>query len=214
MWKLKIKLKHDCIIGNRCEKFKVIDTGISFNVHKKNGKVYSPQIHTVYGDQESIKSFLKDLRKDKRVQNLEIEGNSFFCVEIRSEKVPSLFRTEKIVFVKPVFVDKEGFETWEIASWERDNLSDFVKNIERFNEVQILEFKPVKLTDVYYPKLAPELSPNQKIALNLAFEHGYYNYPRKTNLQKLAKLMKISPPTFFEHLRKAEKKIMPDFVKK
>ena len=75
MWKLKIKLKHDCIIGNRCEKFKVIDTGISFNVHKKNGKVYSPQIHTVYGDQESIKSFLKDLRKDKRVQNLEIEGN-------------------------------------------------------------------------------------------------------------------------------------------
>jgi predicted DNA binding protein len=211
MWITKIKLKHDCIIGNRCKKFDVIDTGISFNIYQENNKTYSPQIHTVHGDQKNIKNFLNDLKKDNRIKNLEIEGNSFFCLEVRKTHVPSTFKTDKLIFVKPVFVDREGYETWEIASWSKINLTDFIKNLKKdFDDINVLKIKQSKLTDIYYPHLMPNLTPNQKRAIELAFEKGYYNFPKKTNMKELAKKMNISTPTFCEHLSKAEKKIMPN----
>ncbi len=213
MWIAKIKLKHDCIIGTRCIKFNVMDTGISFNIYQEKGITYSPQIHTVHGDEESIKKFLKDLKKDKRVKALEIEGNSFFCIEVRKEKVPSTFKTEKLIFVKPVFVDNKGYETWEIASWRKDILREFISNVkEEIKDTEILKIQQTKLTDVYYPHLMPKLTPNQKRAIELAFENGFYDFPKRINMEKLAEIMKVSTPTFCEHIKKAEKKLMPDII--
>jgi len=213
MWVAKFKLKHDCIIGNRCEEFKVMDTGISFNIYKEKGKIYSPQIHTVHGEEKTIKKFLRDLKKDKRVTNLEIQGSSFFCVEVRKEKVPSTFKTEKIIFVKPVFVDEEGYETWEVASWNKFFLTKFMNSIEKeVKHIKILKLQQTKLTDVYYPHLMPRLTFNQKRAIELAFKKGYYNFPKKTNMQELAEEAGVSAPTFCEHLKKAEKKLMPNAI--
>ena len=213
MWIAKIRIKHDCIIGDKCERLNVTDTGISFNIYQEKGITYSPQIHTVHGDEEDIRKFLRELKKDKRVTNLEIEGNSFFCIEARKEKVPSTFKTEKLIFVKPVFVDKKGYETWEMASWNRDNLIEFINHIKKdIKNVEILKIQKTKLTDVYYPHLMPKLTPSQKRAIGLAFENGFYDFPKRINMEKLAAVMKVSTPTFCEHIKKAEKKLMPDII--
>lgn len=214
MWFTKIRIKHDCIIGSRCEKFNVVDTGICFNIYQEKGITHSPQINTLHGDEANIKKFLMDLKNDKRITNLEIEGNSFFCIEVRKEKIPATFKTEKLIFVKPIFVDKEGYETWEIASWNKYNLIDFINNLKKdIKNVKILKIQQTKLTDVYYPHLMPKLTPNQKRAIELAFENGYYDFPKKTDMKRLAETMKISTPTFCEHLKKAEKKLMPDIIR-
>jgi predicted DNA binding protein len=52
----------------------------------------------------------------------------------------------------------------------------------------------------------------QKQAMNLAIKNGYYNYPRKTNLDNLAKIAKVSKQTFQENLRKAENKLIPSLI--
>ena len=51
----------------------------------------------------------------------------------------------------------------------------------------------------------------QKQAIELAIKNGYYNVPRKTSVEKLAKLSKLSFSTFQVHLRKAEEKLIPYF---
>jgi len=38
---------------------------------------------------------------------------------------------------------------------------------------------------------------------------GYYNFPRKIDLEKLANLSKVKRQTFQENLRRAEKKLVP-----
>ncbi|MDD5254007.1 MAG: helix-turn-helix domain-containing protein [Candidatus Nanoarchaeia archaeon] len=213
MWTTKIKLKHDCIIGTRCKKFGVIDAGISFNIFQEKGVTYSPQIHTVYGEPAAINNFIKDIKKDKRIENFEIAGDSFFCLEVRKEHVPSTFKTDKLIFVKPVFVDREGYETWEVASWNKFNLTEFIKNLKKdFEDVKVLNIQQTKLTDVYYPHLMPDLTPSQKRAIGLAIENGYYDFPKKTNMKKLARIVGVSAPTFCEHLSKAEKKIIPNVL--
>ena len=59
----------------------------------------------------------------------------------------------------------------------------------------------------------PFLSKNQRKALELAFANGYYDYPRKIELKDLAKQMNLSLSTYREHLRRAEKKVMPDLIR-
>lgn len=214
MWITKIKIKHDCVIGNRCEKFGVITTGTPFNVFHEKETTYSPQIQILHGDETNVKDFIKDLKKDKRIKNLEVENNTIFFIEVRKDKIPSTFYNPKIFYVKPVFVDKDGCEFWEIASWKKKILIDFIKNIEKnIGKVEMIKIEQAKLTDVYYSHLMPKLTNNQKKAVELAFEKGYYEWPKKTDFGELSKLMNVSVPTFREHLKRAEQKLMPNLTK-
>ncbi len=214
MWVTRIKIKHDCIIGNRCEKFKVTTTGTPFNVFRERGITYSPQIHTLHGDKKNIKLFIKDLKKDKRVKSLEIGGDTIFLVEVRKEKIPATFYHPKLIYVRPVFVDTNGYEYWEVASWQKLILIKFIEHLEKnIKNVEVLKIQQTKLTDIYFSRLMPKLTEHQKRAIELAFEYGFYMWPKKTNLGKLAKLMKVSVPTFREHLKRAEEKLMPDLIR-
>ena len=214
MWVSKLKIKHDCTIGNRCEKFKCVSYSMPLgNWHDKNYE-YTTERHTIEGNENNVKEFLKDLKKDKRVVNVEISKNTFFFIGKRKkEKIPSSYWNSKIFFIKPVFVDKDGYEYWEIASWKREVITNFIKCLEREKglTLDIQKIKEVKLDDIHFPHVMPKLSPKQKRAFELAVEHGYYKFPRKIGLKKLAKIMKVSVSTFQEHLRKAEEKIIPSF---
>lgn len=214
MWITKLKIKHDCIIGNRCEKFKVTTTGTPFNVFREKGITYSPQIQTLHGEEKNIKDFIKDLKKDKRIRNLEVEGNTIFLLEIRKEKIPATFYHPKLIYVKPVFVDTNGFEYWEVASWKKEILSEFIAHLDKeIKNVEILKMQQTKLIDIYFSRLMPNLTGHQKRAVELAFEKGFYEWPKKTDLGKLAKLMQVSVPTYREHLKRAEEKLMPDLMR-
>src|SRR4030042_7106287 len=181
MWITRIKIKHDCIIGNRCEKFNVTTTGTAFNVYIEKGTTYSPQMQIIHGGEKNIKEFIKDLKKDKRVRDLEVEDNVIFYIEVRKEKIPSTFYNPKLIYVKPVFVDNKGFEFWEVASWNRKILTDFIEHIEKnIGKVEILKLEQTKLTNIYFSRLMPKLTEHQKRAVELALEKGYYEWPKKT----------------------------------
>jgi predicted DNA binding protein len=214
MWITGVKIKHECVIGNRCKQFAVTTTGTPFNVFVEKGVTYSPQVQTLHGDEKNIKEFIKDLKKDKRIKNLEVEGNTIFFTEARKEKIPASFHHIKLLFVKPVFVDKEGYEYWEVASWKKSILTDFILGMKKdISNVEVLKIEQNKLTDIYFAHLLPKLTSHQKKALELAFENGYYSWPKKTDFGKLSKLMNVSIPTYREHLKRAEEKIMPDLIK-
>jgi len=214
MWTARIKIKHECVIGSRCENFQVTSSGMPFNSYKDKGIFYTPQIQTIFGDEKSVQDFINDIKKDKRVQNLEIEDNTIFFTEARKEKIPSIFYTQKLIFVKPVTVDKEGYEYWEVASWKRSILNEFIVNTQKeFKNFKILKIEQTKLSDIYFRHLMPKLSKHQKRAIELAFENGYYAWPKRTDLGKLSKQLKVSVPTFREHLKRAEEKLMPDLIK-
>jgi predicted DNA binding protein len=214
VWIAKLKIKHDCVIGNRCEKFHVTTTGMPFNVFIEKGVTHSPQIQTLQGDKTNIKEFIKAIGKDKRIINLEVEGDTIFFVELRKEKIPSTFYHAKLIFVKPVFVDTGGYEYWEVASWKRNIITNFITSLKKeIINVELLKIEETKISNIYFAHLLPDLTFHQKRALDLAFEEGFYVWPKKTNLGKLAKRMNISVPTFREHLKRAEAKLMPDLIK-
>jgi predicted DNA binding protein len=212
MWVAKIKLKHDCIIGNRCKEFGIIMQSLDLNEEKKGGKVLTSSIHQLIGDDKNIKKFVNDLKKDNRAKHVEFNGNTLFLVESAKEKPVSEF-SKKMFAVKPVVTDTEGYEHWEIASYDREELMKFMTGAEkRVDEFKLLSFKNTPLQNIYFPKVMPQLTDLQKKALDLAVKKGYYEAPKKTNLRALAKLMNISLATYQKHLQKAESKVIPDVL--
>lgn len=212
MWIAKFRIKHDCILGNRCEKFKVILQSSNPYVWKENGKVISSSMHYMSGDSNNLNLFVKDLTKDKNVISVERKGDMLFLLERAEEKAVQFFNP-KILFTKPVLMDKDGYETWEIASWQRKEIENFINKVEKlFENYKLLKFIETKIDNIFFPRLMPNLTQLQKQAIELAIQNGYYKTPRKIDLRKLAKLMKLSLSTYQQHLRAAEEKLIPNIL--
>lgn len=217
MWTTKLQLKHrDCPIVNRCVKFNLIVLSYPSTWYEQNGKKFATT--TCYfqsNDEAKKKKFIDDLRADKRISHLEISGD-IFTYEINLGKEGEhvmLYHTKQIFFVKPAINHYDGHEYWEIASWKREEVEKFIKSLKSHMDVcNIMKLQNSPLTDIYFPNVMPKLSKSQKNALELAYFNGYYSYPRKTTLEKLAKIAKIGISTFQEHLRKAELKLLPVII--
>ncbi len=214
MWICRLRIRHDCIIGNRCRKFGVTTIGVPFSVYLEDGITHAPQVQTIYGDDSKVSEFIEDLKKDSRVTNLEHEGNTIFCIEVRKDRIPSSYYSQKLLYVKPVFVDKDGYEYWEVTSWDRQILTGFIDGIQKqIEDVKVLKMNQSRITDIYFSHLVPKLTDKQRKAILLAQEKGWYSWPKKTDLGELSKIMGVSIPTFREHLKRAEGKIMPELVR-
>ncbi len=212
MWIAKIKYRHNCILGNRCKKFNVTLQGVALSVFKENKKTITSSMFYISGDELNIDKFIKDLKKDSNVLKLERKGNTFLLLEKTKEKAIKYFNP-KIMFVKPVLIDKSGYEYWEVSSWEKKEVADFVNNIKKdIKDFKLLKFVNTKIDNVFFPRLMPNFTSKQKSAIELAIENGYYKTPKKTSLRKLAKLMNISLATYQQHLRVAEEKLIPNAI--
>jgi predicted DNA binding protein len=222
MWILKIRVKEEWNLYNgRTLKFKVRIHFYSHNYYVKNSKVYFVNSGIVVGNEKSKQMFFEDLKKDKQIEEIEINNDSFVSVYSEKEangRINALktVYNSKLIFLKPVIIDEEGFEEWEVASFDRKDLEDIIKQAEKLKkgEFKLVSFKEQKINNLMIESILPDLTEQQRKAFELALENNYYGYPRKVKLIDLAKIMKVSVSTFQFHLAKAEAKLMPFFSKK
>ncbi|MBI4116248.1 helix-turn-helix domain-containing protein [Candidatus Pacearchaeota archaeon] len=221
MWALNIKVREKWNIYNeRASKFKVKLYFYSQNYYEEKGKIYFVASGIVEGEENNKKRFFSSLKRDKKVVNLEWNNDFFICTysegknSKRSKAVKAAYNP-KLIFLKPVIIDEEGREEWEIAAPSRNDLGLFIKHAEKLANVEykVLYFKEKKMENLMIYAMLPKLTNKQKKALMLAVERGYYGYPRKITLEKLAKQINLSTSTFQFHLAKAEAKLMPFLVR-
>ena len=210
MWLAKFKIWHKtCILRPRCIKFQVTDFVYLINSWIEKRKFYYTELHILQGAEENKNKFIKELKKEKEIIRLEQVGNHIFTLneETLKKQFYSPVFDPRIIYVKPVVQRIDGYEDWEMACWDKEPLMKIMK-IPTF-DVKLISIEDVKLTDIFIPSIYPKLSPKQREAIELAVKQGYYNYPRKIDLEKLGKIAKVKRQTFQENLRRAEKKLIP-----
>lgn len=218
MWFLKYKYKHsDCIYSP-----KLIELGLNVFFHHLNSYIKGNYIYTssaqyLEGNIVEIKKYERYLKKHKKILKIERHKKIVFVLARHRKDIkiyPKIYNS-MLIYPAPAFLDKEGFEITEVASWDRKKLQELIKALEETKTTEsfeILEFKEKILDDIYISKLMPKLPKKQKEAIKLAFREGYYKFPKKVSLDKLSKKSKVSKPTYRENLRKAEAKILPKFL--
>ena len=225
MWVLKFKSKEEFNIYNkRTIQFNIRIHFYSQKYYIEKNQIYFINSGIISGEEINKKAFFKDLKKEKKVKEIEI--NNDFFVSVYSEKMTetrvSALKTvynQKIIFLKPTLFDEKGYEEWELASFNRKDLEKIIKQAKKLQklkggEFKLLSFKEKRVKDLTIQSIMPNLSVQQKKALELAIKNKYYGYPRKITLRKLAIMMNISESTYQFHLAKAEEKVIPYFSKK
>lgn len=214
MWYLKFKVKHEgCIYTPKTKELGLIDFTYPLGHVLKGKDTFLSAVHILDGSEDSKKKYINYLRRHKDVLELEGLGNVFFT-KVRERLHPAEYRAvynPELLFPAPIINGTDGFEIWQVTSWNRKYLERIIRLSKSriIVDFKLLEFRKKIIHDVYIANLLPKLSPKQLEALRIAFTNGYYEFPKKTDLNKLARIMKISKATYQEHLKKAEAKIIP-----
>ena len=227
MWSLKIKgFDEGNIYGIKTLKNNVSMHYYPINYYFEKNKYFFIAAGFVEGSEENIKSFFRDLKKDNKpsknkrwVVKLEVEGNFFTCITSQNKSLElkqfvHLFYNPKVIHIAPAVIDSKGYEERNMASIDRKEIEKLIKISEEKYDAKVLSLKETKIKNLGILSVLPNLTGKQKQAFLLAIENGYYEYPRQIELERLAKLMKISLSTFQEHLRKAELRLLPFVAQK
>lgn len=111
-----------------------------------------------------------------------------------------------------------GYEYWTILV-DEEKLSD---TLNRLLEIEGIEVEVLSITNLksfedeeeedVVSQISRKLSMKQKRVLVEAYRKGYFEWPRKTSVDELAKSFGIAKSTCLHHLRVAESKIMKKFI--
>jgi predicted DNA binding protein len=212
MWIGKFKIKHECFILDKMGKGLQVLAHV-LEVHEDQDSLYYTTFLNPIGDEEEVKKFVKEIKKDKEVIKIEEQGDQLITLtKTAKDKKHIASNFSKELFLVEPILHKEGYEYWHIGSWDRNKLVSFFEQNKKIGSIEMLKLKNEKNFNLFYPKIMPCLSNQQKKAFELALEFGYYEYPQKIHLEKLAKIMKISRMTYQEHLHKAERNLLPFFA--
>ncbi len=220
MWHLKFKYKHaDCIYAPKLRELGLSVHFYFLGFYEKGKYTYTTALQHIFGEKNKIKKYINYMKKHPKIIDIEIYRDVIITIAKHKKEIELYSRGYDQMFMhpSPAYLSEDGFEIIEVAFWNRKPLQEFIKSLEKnktTTHFEILRFEEKEMEDIYVSKLLPKISEKQKQAIELAFEHRYYKYPRKTNLDKLAKLSKVSKQTFRENLRRAEEKIIPQFISK
>ncbi|MFA5860587.1 MAG: helix-turn-helix domain-containing protein [Candidatus Thermoplasmatota archaeon] len=107
---------------------------------------------------------------------------------------------------------QDGLERYTVIAPTRDRLDVLVRTLSEIGDVRVESVSEVEAAqlaiNVPLADLTERLTPRQFEAITLAIRKGYYESPRRTPAQALAKSLGLSRSTFEEHLRKAELHIL------
>ena len=219
MWVAKFKLRDDeDIYSPLCIKHKVTFSATPHTNYIKSGKINLLASGIISGSEQDKINFIQDLKKDKRIKNIETHKDYLFVhaqhpASRESRAEIKIFYNPEYILVKPVKVSSDGWEYWEIACINRTELNKVVSASVKYYHGELISIKNEKLKRIVSTEFMPDLTEKQLETLNLAYKSGYYKYPRKLTIQQLANDLKKSYSTFQENLRKAENKIMEHFLK-
>lgn len=115
--------------------------------------------------------------------------------------------TDADVFLISAESKGNGKVDWTIILSDKDELKKIFDHL----KTKSVEAELVKLTKIDDKET---LTDRQDKITHVAFERGYFDYPKRISLRELARMFDVSPSTLSEILRKGQRKIVLDYFKK
>jgi len=206
---LKIKLPSERqLIGKFAVKHGVTVTGYPLSYWKDKKALYVVGAGFVFGEEKKKKAFLKDMIHHPDISDVEV-NKDFMIAVIKQPLFTEPAYDPRIIRTKPTVINKNGLHIWELASFNRTLLEKVLKFAIKKLGATMLKFKEEKITNISFTQLLPRLTDKQKDAIEIAINSGYYEYPKRIKMEKLAKIMGIAYSTYQAHLKKAEGRLVP-----
>ena len=171
--------------------------------YTENGKVQG-LIKSNYTS-EDLKKLCKEFEAFDYVREFEVLESGYARIVVDSTDFPlaQLIHEVGAFYIYPIKFVK-GKEICILIFENKQKLKKVLKQLDT-------DWKVIRIGNVNLQFDLEDLTPQQLKAVNLAIEKGYFEIPKKVNLEELSQQMKLSRTTFLEHLRKAERKILSKY---
>lgn len=178
------------------------DSGIKVN--KASYGITSP-------GEEALHDFLSRISQGGRIleaKTLSITGNSAIIeVSWKAAKTSYDAVLGSGCSVTSSCYAKDGYETYSLFAENPGGIKKLLDDLEQIGEVKLFSIK-----NAVASKSKFGLTPKQRHALVSAISMGYYEWPKKANLEELATKLGVKRRTLQENLRKAEGKLLPKLL--
>jgi predicted DNA binding protein len=164
----------------------------------------------IAGPEEVMADVLKDIKKNPLVSKVDTtvtdKGKVIGAVTTSRCDICRIL-TDSDVFLISAESRGEGKVEWTLILTDKDVLKGIFED---------LGSKGVKAELIKLTKIDDKetLTDRQDKITHVAFERGYFDYPKRISLRELAKMFDVSPSTLSEILRKGQRKIVLDYFKK
>lgn len=140
------------------------------------------------------------------------------CVDLPHDEVNALVDQAHCVNVPPTRF-QDGWEHYEVLSFDEEKTRWLFAQLKgKGRAVELLRKRRLNTQALLNTRslgvnaLFAGLTEKQAHSMLLAFEHGYYDSPKKTTAAAIAVSRGLSRSTFEEHLRKAENTLVQNLV--
>jgi predicted DNA binding protein len=152
-----------------------------------------------------------DIRSATHVSDF--DGQAFFEFEVVDPPIVTALADFGIETSRAVVEDGTARVTAEVAA-DADVRSVVDELGTRFEAVELLAYRererPTRTKAEFVSNLMNELTDRQRTAVQKAFVGGFFEWPRGTSGEDLAASMDISPSTYHQHLRAAQRKVFTE----
>jgi len=155
-------------------------------------------------NEEDLPKVIEQVRKNPNIFNVDIST-------IDRGRALAAFSTNQCVacrllagsecFLTGSTTTKDGRLKWTMLVTQKRALQELIENLAKVNA----DPKLVKLTEL---SDTDELTKRQEQVTRMAFERGYFDFPRRIGLKELATMFDVSTSTLSEILRKGQRRIM------
>ena len=165
-------------------------------------------------ESDDFLQFEKKVRGDLHVDDLveldRIDGSRLYRA-IWTEEVDSLL--EGLAQTEAVVLEAYGRENWvfRVRFQSHDQLAEFF-NYLTYNDIDLHLDRVFSLTEQDSGGYTHGLTQEQREALVMAYERGYFATPSETTLQEMADELDISSQAFSKRIRGAELKMLDQFL--
>jgi predicted DNA binding protein len=160
--------------------------------------------------EDVLDDVLNDIRKNPLVSKVETtvtdKGKVYGAVTTARCEICRIL-TDADVFLISAQSRGAGKVDWTIVLSDKKVLKDIFDHLKS----RSVEAELVKLTKIDDKETLTE---RQDKITQVAFERGYFDYPKRISLRELARMFDVSPSTLSEILRKGQRKIVLDYFKK
>jgi len=170
-------------------------------------------IESLDGTERPLRKYTRLMKKSSSIDVFEVLHKSEFLYwtravhNITGESILDAVLENGCMTRLPIIIT-EGYQSHTILAPSQKNFAQMFSNLKkRFTSVMIERIKryPTGMT-------LPLLTRKQMDAISLAYTSGYYEMPRRSELEQLSKKLGIKRVAMQERLRRAEKKIITEFI--
>jgi predicted DNA binding protein len=213
---LEFRVWHDCPISNISRRYPSVKM---FEWSNREQQV----LEFVVENQEDYQVMLEEILKIDVNIDVVSDGRRIHLIT-RSRSctagVPTVteaIEESDLLEIYPVIYDS-GWEYYRVVTFRSEEFGKLLKKL-RANGFEVEILKKGAFEGFLASSLSPsadalfsKLTEKQMDSLVAAFIYGYYDRPRRTDIQSVAKKLGVPRSTFQEHLKKAERKVMSAII--